>query len=63
MKPTKSAAVEAPGVEPAAAMKPAAPTMGTSVGGACLTERHSEQQSSCASRQKPSQFGLNSFFA
>jgi hypothetical protein len=50
-------------VETAASVKPTAPTMGTSVGEACLAERRSEQQSSCGSRQNPSHFGLNSFFA
>jgi hypothetical protein len=58
METAKSAAMEA-----ATSVKPTAPAMRTSVSGARLAQRSSEQQSSCGSPQDPSHFGLNSFFA
>jgi hypothetical protein len=56
METAKSATVEA-----AASVKPTAPAMRTSVSGARLAQRSSEQQSSCDSSQNPAHSGLNSF--
>jgi hypothetical protein len=64
--PVETAAMEAAKsttMEATASVKPAAPTMRTSVSGARLAQRSSEQQSSCGSSQNLSHFGLNSFFA
>jgi hypothetical protein len=57
----ETAAVETAAVETAASVKPAAPTMRSSVGDVRLVQRGSEQQSSCGSSQEPARFGLNSF--
>jgi hypothetical protein len=57
------AAVEPTTVEPTTAVEPAAPTMRTSLGGTCLAERSSEQQSSCSSSQSASHLGPNGSFA
>jgi len=59
----ETASMEAAAVEAAASVKPTAPTMRTSVSGARLAQRNSEQQSSCGSPQNLSHFELNSFFA
>ncbi len=59
----ETASMEAATVEAATSVKPTAPTMRTSVSGARLAQRNSEQQSSCGSPQNLSHFELNSFFA
>jgi len=59
----EAASMEAATVEAATSVKPTAPTMRTSVSGARLAQRNSEQQSSCGSPQNLSHFELNSFFA
>ena len=57
METAKSTTMEA------ASVKPAAPAMRTSVSGARLTQRGSEQQSSCGSSQNPAHSGLSSLLA
>jgi hypothetical protein len=59
----EATAMETAAVETAASVKPTAPAMRTSVSGARLAQRSSEQESSCGSSQNPAHSGPNAFFA